>query len=135
MVEGFEYKHYKGGTYEVIGIAMSYSSDALKLMEFPTPYQVCDAHSVINEIDMVNIWEKAGIMMIDSTLPHVIYRSYNDNERGREYGETWARPVNAFFEHVLALDSDFELKKVPRFSFILDHDLEKKLEKKELQTV
>lgn len=134
MIEGFEYKHYKGGTYEFVGIAMSYNAQSLSLMEYPVPYQVCDAHSVINEIDMVDIWERAGIMMIDSTLPHVIYRSYVDTERGRQYGQTWARPVNSFFESIAVLDG-IEVKKVPRFSFILDSDLEEKLNKKELQTV
>lgn len=131
MIEGFEYKHYKGGTYEVIGIALPYSRAAVEDFEMGEPYQVYDALTP-DGMDLIemNVWEKNSVMIADSELPQVIYRSFEDCDNERAYGDIWARAVNNFFSYIPILD-DFEVKLIPRFTFFYDPPV-KPMKEKEL---
>lgn len=121
MIEGFEYKHYKGGLYEVIGIALPYNDEAIKDFNMDLSFVAMDALTPKNmPLLEINVWENSNIMICDSELPQVIYRAYEDFNGGceREYGtEIWARTVNNFFETVSLLDEEDDLKQVKRFSF------------------
>jgi len=109
MKKGDVYRHYKGGIYTFIGIAVpndraTSARAVLKAKHSETEKEVL----ILEIID--------GVYLSDTEEPVVLYRSSKD-------GQLWARPVHMFFDHkVVAKPSEIfpdpVIKHVKRFTKI-----------------
>lgn len=109
-----KYQHYKGGIYEVLGVA-----DPLGNKPLPFNILTIAKHTEReNDNDVVVYYAHDGKWYVKEKESHVIYKS-------DETGVIWARPHDMFMEYVKVWKENlqfgfYEWVEVPRFRYIGD---------------
>lgn len=87
MKRGDSYKHYKGGKYTFLSIAIPLQDDFITKTHL---VKFFEARYHENTHDVALYTSSDGALFIDSDVPHVIYESKKDKK-------VWAREVDDFF--------------------------------------